>query len=249
MPRHARQMSTSGYMHIITRGIGRQLLFEEPEDYQHYLKALDRYCTETHVNVCAYCLMENHVHLLVYGETEQIILLMKKLGVSYSFYFNRKYDRVGHLFQDRYRSEPVEDDAYLLTAFRYILRNPCKAGICKASEYPWSSYGMYIAPPQYMNLNLLHEKLGSFEQYRDYIETDNEDDCMEYEEITKDDAWAQSVLRKSLGIQSGTILQQYNKTERNEALKKLKQQGLTIRQIERLTGINRNIVQRVTSEF
>ena len=78
MPRHARQMSTSGYMHIITRGIGRQLLFEEPEDYQHYLKALDRYCTETHVNVCAYCLMENHVHLLVYGETEQIILLMKK---------------------------------------------------------------------------------------------------------------------------------------------------------------------------
>ena len=108
---------------------------------------------------------------------------------------------------------------------------------------------MYIAPPQYMNLNLLHEKLGSFEQYRDYIETDNEDDCMEYEEITKDDAWAQSVLRKSLGIQSGTILQQYNKTERNEALKKLKQQGLTIRQIERLTGINRNIVQRVTSEF
>ena len=148
MPRHARQMSTSGYMHIITRGIGRQLLFEEPEDYQHYLKALDRYCTETHVNVCAYCLMENHVHLLVYGETEQIILLMKKLGVSYSFYFNRKYDRVGHLFQDRYRSEPVEDDAYLLTVFRYILRNPCKAGICKASEYPWSSYGMYIAPPQ-----------------------------------------------------------------------------------------------------
>ena len=248
MPRHARHMSTSGFMHIITRGIGRQLLFEEPEDYRHYLTALERYCIETCVNVCAYCLMENHVHLLVHGEAEQIITFMKKLGVSYSFYFNRKYDRVGHLFQDRYRSEPVENDAYLLTVFRYILRNPCKAGICKASEYPWSSYSMYVAPPQHMNLDLIHEKLGSYEQYRDFIETDNEDDCMEYEEIIKDDAWAQSVLRKHLGIQSGTILQQYDKNKRNEALKKLKNQGLTIRQIERLTGINRNIVQRVTSE-
>ena len=58
--------------------------------------------------------MDNHVHLLVHGESTSIILLMKKIGVSYSGYFNKKYDRVGHLFQDRYRSEPVEDEKYLL---------------------------------------------------------------------------------------------------------------------------------------
>ena len=115
-------MSSSGYMHIITRGIGRQLLFEEDQDYLHYLAVLEKYSLETAVYICAYCLMENHVHLLVHGESEQIILFMKKLGVNYAGWFNWKYERTGHLFQDRYKSEPVEDDGYLLTVFRYNLQ-------------------------------------------------------------------------------------------------------------------------------
>ena len=122
MPRCARRFGESGYMHLIVRGIGRQLLFEDASDYRHYLKKLECYCLETEVKVCAFCLMDNHVHLLVKGDAESIVLLMKKIGVSYSWYYNKKYDRVGHLFQDRYRSEPVEDDRYLLTAFRYILQ-------------------------------------------------------------------------------------------------------------------------------
>ena len=123
MPRRARTMSASNYMHIIVRGIGKQLLFEDDHDYLYYLKKLEIYCLETRVKVCAYCLMDNHVHLLVKGESESIILLMKKIGVSYSWYYNKKYDRVGHLFQDRYRSEPVENEAYFMNVFRYILKN------------------------------------------------------------------------------------------------------------------------------
>ena len=104
MPRQARVKSESGYTHLIVRGIGRQVLFEAREDYQFYLAILERYSHETEIQVCAYCLMENHVHLLVCDANARIALMMKKLGVSYSQYFNRKYKRQGHLFQDRYLS-------------------------------------------------------------------------------------------------------------------------------------------------
>ena len=103
MARQARKLSDSGYMHVIVRGIGRQLLFEEEKDHFFYLDSLERYSQALKVTVCAYCLMENHVHLLLYDKQDQISCLMKKLGVRYSYYFNQKYDRTGHLFQDRYR--------------------------------------------------------------------------------------------------------------------------------------------------
>ena len=246
MSRKARRMSSTGYMHIITRGISRQLLFEEEKDYQHYLAALEKYCLETGVRVCAYCLMENHVHLLVHGEAEQIILLMKKLGVNYSGWFNWKYERVGHLFQDRFKSEPVEDERYLFTVFRYILRNPEKAGICKASEYRWSSYRLFENPPEFMELTPFRSRWENIEHYESFISLGSEDECLEFNRPRHNDQWAQGVMKKELGIQSGTELQKRDKLERDAALIKLRTKGLSIRQIERLTGINRNIVQRVS---
>ena len=247
MPRRARGISLSGYLHIITRGIGRQLLFEEDADYLHYIAALEKYSIETGVSVSAYCLMENHVHLLVHGEAESVSLLMKKLGVNYAGWFNWKYERTGHLFQDRYKSEPVEDERYLLTVFRYILRNPEKAGICRTSEYRWSSCRFYENPPAFMDLDVFKEKLGTQEQYLAFLNTENEDACLEFRETPHNDEWARSVLQKELGLRSGTELQNLDKKLRDAALVKLRSKGLTIRQIERLTGINRNIIQRVSS--
>ena len=139
MPRHARHISTSGYFHLIVRGIGRQALFEENTDYFFYLSILKRYSEETGVKVCAYCLMENHVHLLVHDLSGAVPLFMKKIGVSYSSFYNKKYERCGHLFQDRYLSENVETEKNLLTVCRYILNNPRKAGICTAETYPCES--------------------------------------------------------------------------------------------------------------
>lgn len=244
MPRMARTKSITGYMHIIVRGIGRQILFEETRDYERYLDKLEQYCLETDVKVCAYCLMENHVHLLVNGELASIILLMKKLGVSYSGYYNRKYDRIGHLFQDRYRSEPVEKKRYLLTVFRYILQNPQKAAICAASDYPWSSYRCYEEPPDFMDLSVIRGLLGDRRQFERFINSESQDSCLEYAEIKHDDEWAKQELINCLGIPEGMKLQSAGKKERTEALIKLKKCGLTIRQIERLTGIGRNIVQK-----
>ena len=244
MARQARKLSDSGYMHVIVRGIGRQLLFETAEDHTFYLEALKQYSQAVGVTVCAYCLMEDHVHLLMYDPEQRIPTLMKKLGVRYSYYFNRKYDRIGPVFGDRYRSEAVEDDSYLLTVYRYILREPEKAGIGKASEYPWSSYSAYGDEKSFVDTGVLEGYVRDREDYETWIAEENDDECLEYMPPKHDDKWALKVIHKQLDGQSGTALQGMERDERDQALRRLKKAGMTIRQIERLTGISRGIVQR-----
>ncbi len=244
MPRQARQLSDSGYLHLILRGIGKQILFEDREDMEFFLSALCRFCRETEVTLCAYCLMENHVHLLVNDSKGNTPLLMKKLGVSYARHFNGRYGRCGHLFQDRYLSEAIEDDGYLLAVFRYILKNPQKAGICPAAEYEWSSFAAYDDPASFVDTSLLRELIGGREAYLAFLSSDSEETCMEYEPIRRNDDWAKETMKKLLGVSSGTSLQQMDRADRSAALKALKGAGLTVRQIERLTGINRNVVQK-----
>ena len=243
MPRYARQHSESGYLHIITRGVNKQILFEEPKDHIHYLNLLKRFSLETDVTICAYCLMENHVHLLICDKQKNVSLFMKKLGVSYSYYFNAKYHRTGHLFENRFQSRVIEGENYLLTVFRYILNNPRDAGICSAAEYKWSSYGKYGLKGSFVDTSVFQEMLGSFEEYAAYINAKYEDEDP-VREISHDDEWAKAVIRDTLGIESGSVLRSYDWARRNEAVRMLKQKGLSVRQIERLTGINRNAIQR-----
>ena len=244
MPRQPRQQSGSGVHHLITRVIGKQILFEDRGDYRHYLSILRRFCGETGVILIAYCLMENHVHLLARDPGGQVPLLMKKLGVSYSGYYNRKYGRSGHLFQDRYLNEPVEDDAYLLAVFRYILQNPEKAGICPAPRYEWSSYGQYDDPASFVDTALIRELLGDRDRYAAFLSEESETVCLEAAGSGRNDERAKEILRTVLGAESGAVLQSLDRAARNAGLRKLKQAGLSVRQIERLTGISRNIVQR-----
>lgn len=243
MPRQARRFSHSGYLHIIMRGIGKQILFEEREDYCFFLSAVKRFLKETNITLLAYCLMDNHVHLLICDTEFQTPVLIKKIGVSYSGYYNRKYKRTGHLFQDRYHSEPVEDERYLLTVFRYILKNPEKAGICNTADYEWSSYSQYNNPAAFVQTQLFQTLIGDQHSYDLFLDAVSDDECLEFES-KKDDEWAKAIIRKYLGCESGTVLQSYDRSRRDTALRILKEHRLTIRQIERLTGINRGVIQR-----
>ena len=230
-------------MHIYSRGVARQIIFESREDHIYFLHLLKRYSKETQVTICAFCLMENHFHLIVQDRHHHISEFMQKLALTYSIYFNRKYDRSGHLFSSRYMSVPIESEEYLLTAFRYVLNNPRAANICPASEYPWSSYSRYGYKESFVDTSVFQELLGDWKTYEAFIAGKYED-CPELEDIVHDDAWAASVIREVLHVQSGTELQKYDWDARNQALRCLKENGLSIRQIERLTGINRNAIQR-----
>ena len=242
MARHARRKGISGYYHLIVRGNNKQVLFEEAEDYKFFISRMGRWCREAEIRICAYCLMENHVHLLVKDAREAVPGMMKKLSVSYSQYYNQKYERIGHLFQGRYLSEPVENMAYLLTVFRYILNNPWKAGICPASEYRWSSYKAYFRPTAPLYMDFVREQYPTEEAYRKYISAPNEDECLEYTPKVHDDDWAREVIRKTLSVQTGTEIQAWDLQKRNRALQHLNAEGLSLRQMERLTGISRRVI-------
>ncbi|MDO5132719.1 MAG: transposase [Eubacteriales bacterium] len=245
MPRQARKLSESGYLHVIQRGIGKQLLFETPEDYKYYLRLLECRSREKEVAVCTYCLMENHTHLLLFDKKGKITELMKTIGISYSYYFNQKYERVGHLFQDRYRSEPVESDTSLMRVTRYILNNPMKAGICPAKEYPWSSYHYFGDRSSFVDWSIMESLAGDKNAFAAFIEEKNDDVYLEYDSGCRhDDKWAIEVIHRRLEGRSGTSLQAMNRVERDKMIRLLKAEGLSVRQLERLTGINRGVIQK-----
>ena len=140
MPRRARSLAESGVYHIMVRGVNRDAIFLEDEDYHRYLRAIAQAKLASGCRVLAYCLMSNHAHLLLRTGHESLGNAMRRVGVRYSGWFNHKYDRVGHLFQDRYLSRPVDTDAYLLTLVRYIWHNPVKSQLVRqAVDYPWNS--------------------------------------------------------------------------------------------------------------
>ena len=108
------------------RGINQQVIFEEDDDRRFFLHTLKKAKEASGFKLYAFCLMTNHVHLLIEPAEEPLEIVFKRIGTRYAGWYNRKYERVGHLFQDRYRSEKVETEQYFLTALRYIIQNPMK---------------------------------------------------------------------------------------------------------------------------
>ena len=120
MPRTRRLKSETGIYHVILRGINKQTIFEDDEDSEMFLKTLKQYKSQSQFKLLAYCLMGNHVHLLLKIEKDELGQIFRRIGASYVYWYNHKYNRTGHLFQDRYKSEVVETDAYLFAVLRYI---------------------------------------------------------------------------------------------------------------------------------
>ena len=126
MPRRPR-LDFAGFHHVVNRGVARSDIFLCREDRETYLSILCKACDNYKINVHDYCLMDNHYHLLIETTKENLSLFMRQLNSNYAIYFNKKYKRVGHLWQGRYKSWYVFDEDYLYKLFRYIEHNPIKA--------------------------------------------------------------------------------------------------------------------------
>jgi putative transposase len=142
MPRRPRLALQGVPLHLIQRGNNRQACFFAEEDYRFYLEWLDKHADKTGCRVHAYALMTNHVHLLISADSAEAPgALMKALGQRYVQYVNRVYRRSGSLWEGRFRSCPIQEEAYLLACQRYIELNPVRAGmVVHPGEYRWSSY-------------------------------------------------------------------------------------------------------------
>ena len=141
-PRVSRsQLSTFTYFHVCSRGNAKQDVFSDDEDRLRYLFLLEKYSTQYHLECFAYCLMTNHIHLLFLAPSIRILSkTIHALHVAYVMYFNRRHERNGHLFQDRFSSWVIKDISHLITTKEYIENNPVKAGLVEAKEgYLWSS--------------------------------------------------------------------------------------------------------------
>lgn len=142
MPRLPRSYIKTSFFHVITQGINKSYIFEKAEDIKYYIKIMYHLTKEQKIKIIGYCIMNNHAHMLI--ETEEIEELskyMQRLNTKYGKYYNKKYNRVGYVFRDRYRAEGIYTEEYLYNCLKYIYNNPVKAGICKkAEDYPYSNY-------------------------------------------------------------------------------------------------------------
>lgn len=170
MPRKPRQYSAEIAYHVIVRGNNRQALFRKNEDYERFLFFIRFLKTEFEFHIYHYCLMTNHVHLLMQFPMEvSFRKVPQRLFLLYAKYFARDYRHVGHVFQDRFKSLPVNDNRYLLECGRYIERNPVKAKLVgHPMDYKWSSYGFYGAgkTDDVLAKNPLYEDLGATDDER-----------------------------------------------------------------------------------
>ena len=145
MPRKARHIVDNGLYHIMTRGNDRRTVFQSHDDYVRMFHILRMYLDKYRILIFHYCLMPNHLHLLLQTlKSADLPKFMQGILQVYGSYFHRQYDSVGFLFQNRYKSIHIEKESYLLECARYIERNPVRAEICDdPKDYPWSSYLFY----------------------------------------------------------------------------------------------------------
>jgi len=150
MPRQARVIVANYPHHIIQRGHNRADVFFDDDDYDFYLQNLRTLKYAFDVKVYAYCLMKNHVHLIINpgDNTSSIGLFMKRLAGRQTRYINKKYDRSGTLWESRYRSSLIETERYLLACCRYVEMNPVRSKITKTVlQYKWSSFSERLSSP------------------------------------------------------------------------------------------------------
>jgi len=167
--------------HVITRGNNRQRVFRDEHDRWTYLKKLSTYCLEKEVELMCYCLLDNHIHLLVETPRGNLAKMMQPFQTSYTVYFHRRHGTTGHVFEQRYKALLVDKESYLLQVSRYIHLNPVGSNIVeRPQDYQWSSYRGYLGRRMERGEISLNRRLvlGYFsgsggrpvKSYRDFVE-------------------------------------------------------------------------------
>lgn len=250
MPRKARKVSAQKIYHVVVKGADRQVMFEETRDYKKYIDILEYYREECHFELYAYCLMSNHVHLLIHINEIPLSTIFRKINTAYAGWFNAKYDRTGFLQDGRYFSEPVDTHNYLLAAIRYIHYNPVKAGLEKfpGQKYNWSSYNAFIkSDSQIIDSEFVLTFFGGTVNFVDFHKQKNTEEFWDIEKARKriPDDVAQTIIFELTGCSGVTEFQALSLKKRNEFIQKIHGRGVSIRQINRLTGVPKGIIDRI----
>ena len=246
MGRQARKLSATGFYHIVFRGINRQHLFEDESDYRYFLESIVKLKVEICFELHAYCLMSNHVHLLIReNRMGDISTIMKRLLTKYVMFFNSKYERSGALIASRYKSIPVEVDEYFIPLICYIHQNPVRAGLVKEIEaYRYSSYREYVHSGSLVESSFSLNLLGKDEWLRLHAHMVKNNFDVSGRISLSEEEIRRKILLYTKGREPHEIAG-WPRAERDVLLKSLKEkEGLSIRQIERVTGVSRGIIAK-----
>jgi REP element-mobilizing transposase RayT len=173
MPTRLR-VDLAGYHHVINRGVNRSVVFDHADDKEMFLQIVNKSATIHKVTLHDYSIMDNHYHLLIETQKENISIFMRIVNANYAKYYNKKYTRSGHLWQDRYKSRYITSEDYLYTLVKYIECNPIEAGLTqKVGEYPFTLASLIFSKKEHypcsneslllkeFDIQTLHEFLGS----------------------------------------------------------------------------------------
>lgn len=198
----------------------------------------------------AYCLMSNHVHLLIQATTTPLPSIFERINTTYSCWFNMKYQRSGPLLDGRYHSEPVNDNTYLFSVLRYIHCNPLNAGLEShpGEKHMWSSYLSYTHSLQdFVDTSFVLEQMGGLENFIKFHDVHKTDDCLDIHKIRTriPDDVAMSIIKEICKVNATTEVSELCSVERNRLIRLCKKKGVSARQLNRLTGIPRGIIDRI----
>lgn len=241
MSRKARQRSLTGIYHVIQRGVNRMPVFGDDEDRQMFLNLLNLQASNTFRIYC-YCLMSNHTHLMI--KSNNLSSNIRHITSIYAMWFNQKYQRSGYLFQDRFKSEVIEDQDYLLCCFRYILQNPVKAGICPdISSYRWSSYKNYFnTTPSFVYTGFISLFFDTKEELKEFLGANTEKQCMDIDQEQKQtDDEVRQILNQKL---NGQTFSQLSKDQQKKLLQEMKATtSANLRQLSKITHLKYSTIR------
>lgn len=257
MPRIARVLNDKHIYHIMLRGNNKEAVFKNDEDKKEILKIMTAKKQQGKYYLYAYCVMDNHIHLIFKEGSDSISRSIKRIGLCYAQYFNKKYQRIGHVFQDRYRSENITTDSYLLSAIRYVHRNPMKAGIGNMDKYKWSSFKGYFDRSE--TLVETDEIISMFAQDKEkglkaFIDFNHEekrenfidiDEEMEFNERNVQEYINEYLIQKGIAFEN--LKEHINKGTAEELIKHLlRKSDISKRGIAKILGLGREMVRKVS---
>ena len=250
MPRKPRERAASGYYHVTVRGNGQQTLFEDDSDREAFVAMARDAFGKTSARVVAWCLMGNHAHLLIDDSEDELSQAMGSLCGRFAMRYNHRNGHVGHVFQGRFGSVPIIDDAQLLAAIRYVHDNPVRAGMCTGpGEYRWSSYHEYAGEPGPVlsDTTVVLDMLGGPEGFMSFMAQSNPGNYRPSLGHRPTDEEAARFARELLDGVSPAEVMGFDKARRDEALRILHDAGLSLRQIQRMTGIGMFIINKAVN--
>ena len=258
MPRQPRRKSYSEVYHCMLRGINKQDIFFEDKDYLEFQNIIRKTKKKFLYQLYSYVLMPNHIHLEIKDKNQKVSQIIHSIATSYANYFNKKYERKGHVFENRFQSKNVENSFYILNLVRYIHQNPQKAGISLMEKYKWSSYPEYfeiadkdkiVDTEEVFNMFLVktEESRKEFLEFnRKVFKFQESVELLEYEIKSRlTDEEVVYFIREELGIYNIQEIQKCEKKDRDKIIRKIKKfKGVSHQQIGRVLGINIRIIQR-----